>query len=134
MENNTRIIRFSNGSMIVCMVEEVDNSLEQSHINVTFPIEVISMGVEGASEDRAMEQYNLKAWMGLSDDTQFEIATKDITVMSTLSEEYMRGYENVVDRLYFRDEAAHSRLENDDEFSPEDLLEYLQIKEKGELN
>ena len=133
MENNTRIIRFSNGSMIVCMVEEVENAKEQSHINVLYPIEVISMGVEGASEDRAMEQYNLKAWMGLSDDTLFEIATKDITVMSALSEEYMTGYENVVDRLYLRDEVAQSP-HDDDEFSPEDLLEYLQIKEQGKLN
>ena len=53
--------------------------------------------------------------------------------IATLRDEYIGGYENVVNRMYFRDEALHESLP-EDELSPEDLLEYLQAKEEGKLN
>ena len=133
MDETTRLIKFSDGTLIVCMVEGVDNLLEKSHINILYPIEVVSNGIDGYENDRAMEQYSLKAWMGLSDDVMFTLNTKDITVISTLNSEYMVGYENVVNRLYFRDDVAQQAAQ-EEELTPEDLLEYLQLKDEGKLN
>lgn len=133
MDQEARLIRFSDGTMIVCMIEGVNDIQKQSFINITYPIQVVSGGLENFEETRAMEQYSLKAWMGLSDDFQFTINAKDITVISNLREEYVVGYENVVNRLYFTNEDLHGTVP-EDELSPEDLLEYLQLKDKGKLN
>ncbi len=133
MDQEARLIRFSDGTMIVCMVEDVGDIQEKSFIDITYPIQVVSGGLESLEETRAMEQYSLKAWMGLSDDFQFTINAKDITVISNLREEYVVGYENVVNRLYFTNEDLHGTVP-EDELSPEDLLEYLQLKDKGKLN
>lgn len=133
MDETTRLVKFSDGTLIVCMVEGIDNLLEKSHIKILYPIEVISNGIDGYDDNRVMEQYSLKAWMGLSEDVMFTINTKDITVISSLNEEYMVGYENVVNRLYFReDEGAHAATS--DEFTPEDLLDLIQAKNEGKLN
>lgn len=134
MENNTRIIRFSNGTMIVCMVENIDNIQDQKFINILYPIEIISSGIEDRGAPHLIEQYALKAWMGLSDDVLFTLNTNDITVISLLKEEYIAGYENVVNRIYYRDEDFDSPEMEEDEFTPEDLLELLQAKEEGKLN
>jgi hypothetical protein len=133
MDQEARLIRFSDGTMIVCMIEDVDDIQKKSFIDITYPIQVVSGGLESLEETRAMEQYSLKAWMGLSDDFQFTINAKDITVISNLREEYVVGYENVVNRLYFTNEDLHGTVP-EDELSPEDLLEYLQLKDKGKLN
>ena len=133
MDQEARLIRFSDGTMIVCMIEGVDDIQKKSFIDITYPIQVVSGGLESLEETRAMEQYSLKAWMGLSDDFQFTINAKDITVISNLREEYVVGYENVVNRLYFTSEDLHGTVP-EDELSPEDLLEYLQLKDKGKLN
>lgn len=133
MDQEARLIRFSDGTMIVCMIEGADDIQKQSFINITYPIQVVSGGLESFEETRAMEQYSLKAWMGLSDDFQFTINAKDITVISNLREEYVVGYENVVNRLYFTNEDFHGTVP-EDELSPEDLLEYLQLKDEGKLN
>ena len=133
MDQEARLIRFSDGTMIVCMIEGVNDIQKQSFINITYPIQVVSGGLENFEETRAMEQYSLKAWMGLSDDFQFTINAKDITVISNLREEYVVGYENVVNRLYFTNEDLNGTVP-EDELSPEDLLEYLQLKDKGKLN
>jgi len=133
MDETTRLVKFSDGTLIVCMVEGVDNLLEKSHIKILYPIEVVSNGIDGYEDNRAMEQYSLKAWMGLSDDVMFTINTKDITVISSLNEEYMVGYENVVNRLYYREDAVQEAA-SDGEFTPEDLLELIQAKEDNKLN
>lgn len=133
MDQNTRLIKFSDGTMIVCMVEGLDDLQKQSFINVLYPIEVMTHGVENMEDNRAMEQYSLKQWMGLSDDVMFTLNAKDITVISTLRDEYKDGYENVVNRLYFNDDALHESLP-EDELTPEDLLQYLQAKDEGKLN
>jgi len=133
MDQNIRMIKFSDGTMIVCMVEGLDDLQKQNFINVLYPIEIVTSGMENIEDTRAMEHYALKAWMGLSDDVMFTLNAKDITTIATLRDEYIGGYENVVNRMYFRDEALHESLP-EDELSPEDLLEYLQAKEEGKLN
>ena len=133
MDQNTRLIKFTDGTMIVCMVEGLDDLQKQPFINIMYPIEVMSSGIESLEDSRAMEQYSLKAWMGLSDDVMFTLNARDITTIATLRDEYIGGYENVVNRLYFRDDALHESLP-EDELTPEDLLEYLQIKDEGKLN
>ena len=133
MDETTRLIKFSDGTLIVCMVEGVDDLLEKSHIKILYPIEVVSNGIDGYEDNRAIEQHSLKAWMGLSDDVMFTLNAKDITVISRLNSEYMVGYENVVNRLYFKDDVVQQAAQ-EEELTPEDLLEYLQLKDKGKLN
>ena len=82
--------------------------------------------------DSFSEQFMLKAWMGLSDDVMFKVNTGDITSMGSLKQEYIKGYENVVDRMFFRDEEEQDSAE--EEFGPEDLLELLQAKQDNKLN
>ena len=135
MTENTKLIRFSNGTMIVCMVEGLDNLEQQKFINVLYPIEIYSDGIDDIGS-RMSEQFMLKAWMGLTDDVMFQVNTADITTIGNLKEEYMAGYENVVDRLFFRgdetQEIAQSAAE--EEFSPEDLLELLQARDNNDIN
>jgi hypothetical protein len=52
--------------------------------------------------------------------------------MGSLKQEYIKGYENVVDRMFFRDEEEQDSAE--EEFGPEDLLELLQAKQDNKLN
>jgi hypothetical protein len=133
MRNNTRIIRFSDGTMIVCMVESLDDIQKQNFINILYPIEIISNGLEKNDGSQMLEQYMLKAWMGLSDDVMFTLNTSDITTIALLREEYIAGYENVVNRLFFRSDEFQNPPE-EEELTPEDLLEYLQLKDEGKLN
>lgn len=131
MTDNKKLIRLTDGTMIVGMVEGLDNLEEQKFIEVSYPIEIFSDGVSDMG-DSFSEQFMLKAWMGLSDDVMFKVNTGDITSMGSLKQEYIKGYENVVDRMFFRDEEEqHSANE---EFGPEDLLELLQAKQDNKLN
>lgn len=136
MENNTRIIRFSDGTMIVCIVEGVDDLRNQQFINILYPIEIYSNGLEDHGRPHLIEQYMLKAWIGLSGDLSYTLNTSDITVISTLKEEYITGYERVVNKLYFSKTTQDPQYGDyeEDEFTPEDLLELLQAKEEGKLN
>ena len=131
MTDNTKLIRFTDGTMIVGMVEGLDNLEEQKFIEVLYPIEIFSDGVSDMG-DNFSEQFMLKAWMGLSDDVMFKVNTGDITSMGSLKQEYIKGYENVVDRMFFRDEEEQHSAE--EEFGPEDLLELLQAKQDNKLN
>lgn len=135
MTDNTKLIRFTDGTMIVCMVEGLDNLEQQKFINVLYPIEIYSEGI-GNEGSRLSEQFMLKAWMGLSDDVMFKVNVNDITTMGSLTEEYISGYENVVNRLFFRDEEAQIAAQDapEEEFTPEDLLEMIQAKQDNKLN
>lgn len=129
MTDNTKLIRLTDGTMIVGMVEGLDNLEEQKFINVLYPIEIFSDGVDDMG-DRFSEQFMLKAWMGLSDDVMFKVNTRDITSMGALKQEYMAGYENVVDRMFLQKEEEPQEAS----FGPEDLLELLQAKQDNKLN
>ena len=131
MTDNTKLIRFTDGTMIVGMVDGLDNLEEQKFIEVLYPIQIFSDGVSDMG-DSFSEQFMLKAWMGLSDDVMFKVNTGDITSMGSLKQEYIKGYENVVDRMFFRDEEEQDSAE--EEFGPEDLLELLQAKQDNKLN
>lgn len=135
MTNNTKLIRFTDGTMIVGMVEGLDNLEKQKFIEVLYPIEIFSDGVSDMG-DNFSEQFMLKAWMGLSDDVMFKVNTGDITSMGSLKQEYIKGYESVVDRVFFRDEEAQQAAQQaiEEEFGPEDLLELLQAKQDNKLN
>jgi len=135
MTDNTKLIRFTDGTLIVCMVEGLDNLEEQKFINVLYPIEVFSDGVSDMGNSFS-EQFMLKAWMGLSDDVMFKVNTADITTIGALKDEYISGYENVVDRMFFRGDEAQQAAQQaaEEEFGPEDLLELLQAKQDNKLN
>jgi len=126
---NIKIIRFIDGSVIVCMCEE-SNIKENNFIKILYPIELL---MDGELDDRILrEQYMLKPWIPLSDDLLYEVSVSSISVMSALKEEYLEGYERVVNRVYFREDVTQAS--QDDEFTPEDLLELIQAKEEGKLN
>lgn len=135
MTDNTKLIRFTDGTMIVCMVEGLDNLEQQKFINVLYPIEIYSEGIDDIGS-RMSEQFMLKAWMGLSDDVMFKVNVNDITTMGSLTEEYISGYENVVNRLFFRDDETQNATQDapEEEFTPEDLLEMIQAKQDNKLN
>jgi hypothetical protein len=127
--DNIRILRFIDGSIIVCMCEEADIK-ENNFIKILYPIELF---MDGDLEETIMrEQYMLKPWIPLSDDVLYEVSVSSISVMSALKEEYLAGYERVVNRVYFREDVTQES--QDDEFTPEDLLELIQAKEEGKLN
>jgi hypothetical protein len=127
--DNIKILRFIDGSVIVCMCEEADIK-ENNFIKILYPIELF---MDGDLEESIMrEQYMLKPWIPLSDDVLYEVSVSSISVMSALKEEYLAGYERVVNRVYFREDVTQAS--QDDEFTPEDLLELIQAKEEGKLN
>ena len=126
---NIKIIRFIDGSIIVCLCEE-ENIKENNFIKILYPIELLMDG--DLDENIIREQYMLKPWIPLSDDLLYEVSVSSISVMSALKEEYLAGYERVVNRVYFREDVTQAS--QDDEFTPEDLLELLQAKEEGKLN
>lgn len=127
--DNIKILRFIDGSIIVCMCEEADIK-ENNFIKILYPIELF---MDGDLEESIMrEQYMLKPWIPLSDDVLYEVSVSSISVMSALKEEYLAGYERVVNRVYFREDVTQAS--QDDEFTPEDLLELIQAKEEGKLN
>jgi len=136
MTENTKLIRFSDGTLIVGMVEGLDNLEEHKFINILYPIEIYSSGIDNGDSQILSEQFMLKAWMGLTDDVMFKVNTADITTMGNLKDEYMAGYENVVDRLFFRGDATQEAAQHaaEDEFGPEDLLELLQARESNDIN
>ena len=81
--------------------------------------------------------------MGLSDDVAFTINTDAITVVSDLIDSHHEGYQQCVQRLFIDKEGLMSpptprrRDPLDamaDALSPDDLLEYLDAKEKGKIN
>ena len=126
---NIKIIRFIDGSIIVCLCEEA-NIKENNFIKILYPIELLMDG--DLDENIIREQYMLKPWIPLSDDLLYEVSVSSISVMSALKEEYLAGYERVVNRVYFREDVTQAS--QDDEFTPEDLLELIQAKEEGKLN
>jgi hypothetical protein len=126
---NIKIIRFIDGSIIVCLCEEA-NIKENNFIKILYPIELLMDG--DLDENIIREQYMLKPWIPLSDDLLYEVSVSSISVMSALKEEYLAGYERVVNRVYFREDVTQAS--QDDEFTPEDLLELIQAKEDNKLN
>ena len=107
-----------------------------------YPIEIWSGGVN-EFQDHLSEHYMLKAWMGLSDDVAFTINTDAITVVSDLIDSHHEGYQQCVQRLFIDKEGLmkpptpRRRDPLDamaDALSPDDLLEYLDAKEKNKIN
>ena len=127
--NIVKIIRFIDGSIVVCMCEDADIK-ENNFIKILYPIELFMDGDLDGSIIR--EQYMLKPWIPLSDDVLYEVSVNSISVMSALKDEFHPGYERVVNRVYFREDVTQAS--QDDEFTPEDLLELIQAKEDNKLN
>tara|TARA_A100001035_G_scaffold154998_1_gene122359 strand:- start:15597 stop:16025 length:429 start_codon:yes stop_codon:yes gene_type:complete len=136
-----KVVKFLDGSQIVATLEN-DYDLNDKFINIMYPIEIWSGGVN-EFQDHLSEHYMLKAWMGLSDDVAFTINTDSITVVSDLIDTHHEGYQQCVQRLFIDKEGLmkpptpRRRDPLDamaDALSPDDLLEYLDAKEKNRIN
>jgi hypothetical protein len=131
-----RVIRFNDGITIVACVQN-DYDLSEDFINIMYPIEVYSGGIDEYDESLS-ESYMLKSWMGLSDDVAFTVSTSSIMVVSKLIESHKEGYEQCVKKIFFEERLQRKHAATDEllseTLSPDDLLKYMEARNKNKLN
>jgi len=126
-EPTPKLIKFNDGTMIVAMLEATEDYRELNYVKILYPIEVVA---DSHMEGQVLnESYMLKPWMGLSDDVLFDIKTSEILTISDLRNDYIQGYDNMVDRMYASPETVQ-----EPEYGPDDLLELLQARDNNDIN
>lgn len=125
----TKIIKFENGETIVAVVEDAENYRSLNLIKILYPIEVFSQ--KNVKGEVVVEQFSLKPWISLSDETLYEISTSNITTMVNLKDEFLPGYQRMVDHFYFT-ENEEEVIEEEEEL--ELLMDYWDAKSNNKIN
>lgn len=131
-----RVVRFNDGTTIVAYLED-NYSLSGPFINLMYPIEVYTNGIDDYGEHMS-ESYMLKTWIGLSDDIAFTIPTSSVMVISNLDASHKLGFEKCVQKLFVEEKQQNQNKRTEEQFSdvlsPDDLLDYIEAKEKNKIN
>ena len=125
----TKIIKFENGETIVAVVEGSEDYRSLNLLKILYPIEIVSE--QTLNGETVLERFSLKPWITLSDETLFEISTRNISTIVDLKETYIGGYERMVNHFYFPES---EEVVNQEEEEVEVLLEYWNAKSNNEIN
>ena len=125
----TKIIKFENGETIVAVVEGSEDYRSLNLLKILYPIEIVSE--QTLNGETVLERFSLKPWITLSDETLFEISTRNISTIVDLKETYIGGYERMVNHFYFPES---EEVTNQEEEEVEVLLEYWNAKSNNEIN
>lgn len=125
----TKIIKFENGETIVAVVEDSEDYRSLNLLKILYPIEIVSE--QTLNGETVLERFSLKPWITLSDETLFEISTRNISTIVDLKETYIGGYERMVNHFYFPES---EEVVNQEEEEVEVLLEYWNAKSNNEIN
>jgi len=106
---------------------------EYNFINLVHPLEIITR------HEMLREIYFLKPWLPMSSAKVVEVNTMNIITMSPLKQELIEGYEEGVQKSYYKKaledlDFGGGLPENEDEFSQTDLEEYAEAIIKGKVN
>lgn len=106
---------------------------EYNFIKLIHPLEIITR------HEILRELYYLKAWLPMSSAKVVEVNTMNIITMSPLKQELLEGYEEGVQKTYYKKaledlDFGGDLPENEDEFSQTDLEEYAEAIIKGKVN
>lgn len=130
------IIKTNCGETILAQSEiPCDLFQEYNFINLVHPLEIITR------HELLRELYYLKPWVPMSNAKVLTINTMNITTMTPLKSELIDGYEDGVQKAYYRKALENLDLdfggdlpESEDEFSQTDLEEYAEAIIKGKVN
>ena len=124
------ILKLMDGTTIVGKITISGDVVEIEH-----PIELVSMvqplqGVLG-------EQISLRPWVAISSETIFTIERYNVITMSGLQEQFVDGYEKMVDQIYFKEAIWAGDLVDNKLDSTEDLetlTEYADAVIKNQIH
>jgi len=127
--DKTKIIKFENGEMVVAVIEGAEDYRSLNLIKILYPIEIVSE--QSMNGEAVLERFSLKPWITLSDETLFEISTRNISTIVDLKDVYVGGYERMVNHYYF--EESEEELQTEEE-EVQMLLEYYNAKSSNNIN
>jgi len=114
MSDTIRIFKLKTGDIVIAMIDNAYTQNLNDTINLTFPVEVITLYKEAGKDMR--ERFNLKPWQTLSSADSITINSSVILYITELKTEYASEYMATVEHFY---------LGGDDEGELEDELPNL---------
>tara|TARA_B100000073_G_scaffold30169_1_gene23013 strand:- start:2199 stop:2588 length:390 start_codon:yes stop_codon:yes gene_type:complete len=119
MSENITILKLMDGSTIVGKVQSSGDIVEIEH-----PIELVSETRPQAGY--LGEQISLRPWVAIAEEHVFTVERFNIINMSTLQENFIAGYNRMVDHIYFQSPAWEGPMaENGEENLDVDTLTEL---------
>jgi|TARA_R110000744_G_scaffold18157_8_gene48895 hypothetical protein len=112
MTDTIRIFKLITGDTIIAMSDKSFTQNLDDTINLTFPVEVITLYKEAGDDMR--ERFNLKPWQTLSSADSISINSSVILYMTELKTEYATEYMATVEHFYLGGN-ADQELEDDDD-------------------
>jgi len=114
-EEQVSIIRLMDGSTVVGRVNHNPDTIE-----VEYPIELVFTttplrGILG-------EQVSLKPWMAIAQDQVFIIDRTNVITIGALDNNFIAGYERMVESIYFQETKWQGNLEGLPDLPDEDLV------------
>lgn len=126
MDNQVKVIKFENGETVVATMEE--DFTENNFVKILYPIEIISEAhLKG---EQVIEKYSMKPWISLSDETLMSINSRRITTVVDLKEEFVEGYERMINVLFFETEVEHETVEEE----IETLMQYAEAQKDNKIS
>jgi len=114
MSDTIRIFKLKTGDIVIAMIDNAYTQNLDDTINLTFPVEVITLYKEAGKDMR--ERFNLKPWQTLSSADSITINSSVILYITELKTEYASEYMATVEHFY---------MGGDDEGELEDELPNL---------
>jgi len=114
MSDTIRIFKLITGDIVIAMIDNAYTQNLNDTINLTFPVEVITLYKEAGKDMR--ERFNLKPWQTLSSADSITINSSVILYITELKTEYASEYMATVEHFY---------MGGDDEGELEDELPNL---------
>jgi len=126
MENQIKVIKFENGETVVATMEE--EFTENNFVKILYPIEIISEAhLEG---EQVIEKYSMKPWISISDETLMSVNSRRITTVVNLKEEFVEGYERMVNVLFFQTEVEQESVQDELEL----LMDYYEAQKSNKIS
>jgi len=106
MSEEISVLKLMDGTTIVGKVSSSGDIIEIEH-----PIELVSTQLP--FEGNLGETVHLKPWVAIAEETIFTVERYNVITMSTLQQGFIKGYERMVEAIYF--EAPPEELEKIEE-------------------
>ena len=98
MSDTIRIFKLITGDIVIAMIDNAYTQNLDDTINLTFPVEVITLYKEAGKDMR--ERFNLKPWQTLSSADSITINSSVILYITELKTEYASEYMATVEHFY----------------------------------
>lgn len=126
MDNQIKVIKFESGETVVATME--DDFTENNFVQILYPIEIISEAhLKG---EQVIEKYSMKPWISISDETLMSINARRITTVVDLKDEFVEGYERMVNVLFFETEVEQEAMEEE----IETLIQYAEAQKDNKIS